>query len=117
EGGDVGREFGEALAARRKAGVTVRVIYDGVGSLDTPKEFFEGLKSAGVEVAVFNPVSAAGVLAKGIELDHRDHRKLVVVDGRVAFLGGINISKVYGPARRGPAGSTPSGGGAGGSAG
>jgi len=113
EGSEVGQEFADALIARRKAGVSVRLIYDGVGSLDTPKEFFEGLKRAGVEVAEFNPVSPAAVIAKGIELDHRDHRKLVVVDGRVAFLGGINISKVYGPLKRGPAGSTPSGGASG----
>jgi cardiolipin synthase len=112
EGSEIGQEFGDALAARCKAGVKVRVIYDSVGSIDTPKEFFEGLKRSGVEVAEYNPVSPAGVLEKGIALDHRDHRKLVVVDGRVAFLGGINISKVYGPLKRGPAGSTPSGGGA-----
>ncbi len=117
EGGDVGRQFGEALVARHKAGVKVRVIYDSVGSIDTPKEFFEDLKRAGIEVAEFNPVSAAAVVKKGIELDHRDHRKLVVVDGRVAFLGGINISKVYGPLKRGPAGSAPSGGSSGGSGG
>jgi len=96
EGGEVGERFAAALAARRKAGVKVRVIYDSMGSIETPKEFFEGLRQAGIEVVEFNPVSAAGVLQKGIELDHRDHRKLVVVDGRVAFLGGINISKVYG---------------------
>ncbi len=119
EGGDVGREFAQALVARRKAGVHVRFIYDSVGSIDTPKEFFQELKGAGVEVVEFNPVSPAKLLEKGIALDHRDHRKLVIVDGRVAFLGGINISKVYGPARRGPAGSTPSGGagGTGGSGG
>jgi cardiolipin synthase len=122
EGGEVGHEFGDALVERHQAGVKVRLIYDSVGSIDTPKEFFDGLKQAGIEVAEFNPVSAAKVIEKGIELDHRDHRKLVVVDGRVAFLGGINISKVYGPLKRGPGGSTPSGGsgtsgGTGGSAG
>lgn len=111
DGSAVGQEFADALTARCKAGVKVRVIYDSVGSLDTPKEFFDDLKKAGVEVAEYNPVSPAGVLAKGIELNHRDHRKLVVVDGRIAFLGGINISKVYGPLQRGPGGSAPSGGG------
>jgi cardiolipin synthase len=106
EGSEVGQEFAEALIARHKAGVKVRVIYDSVGSFSTPKEFFEGLRSAGIEVAEFNPVSAAGLLAKGVELDHRDHRKLVVVDGRVAFLGGINISKVYSSSG---SGATPGG--------
>ncbi len=103
EGGEVGGEFADALIARHRAGVKVRIIYDSVGSLDTPKEFFEGLRQAGIEVAEFNPVSAAAVIEKGIELDHRDHRKLVVVDGRVAFLGGINISKVYGSSGSGSA--------------
>lgn len=114
EGGDVGQEFADALIARHKAGVKVRLIYDSVGSIDTPKEFFKGLKDAGIEVEEFNPVSAAAVLKKGIELDHRDHRKLVVVDGRVAFLGGINISKVYGSSY---SGGSKAGGGTGGSAG
>lgn len=116
EGGKVGRAFADALIARCAAGVQVRVIYDSVGSLDTPKEFFERMRAAGVKVVAYNPVSPADVLKKGVELDHRDHRKLMVVDGRVAFLGGVNISKVYGALQRGPAGSTPSGGSASGSA-
>lgn len=110
EGGETGRQFADALIARRKAGVEVRVIYDSVGSLDTPKEFFDDMKAAGIEVVEYNPVSAANVLKKGLEIDHRDHRKLIVVDGRIGFLGGINISKVYGPAKRGPSGGKPSGG-------
>ena len=105
EAGDVGREFAAALAARRRAGVEVRVLYDSVGSKDTPKEFFEDLRRQGVEVTEFNPVSPESFLQKGLALQHRDHRKLVVVDGRIAFLGGINISKTYGPAPRGPGGS------------
>lgn len=113
DAGAVANEFAAALAERRRAGVEVRVMYDAVGSIDTPKEFFEGLRGAGIEVVAFNPVSPAKALGKGLALDHRDHRKLVVVDGRVAFLGGINISKTYGPAPRGPSGGPASGGSAG----
>jgi cardiolipin synthase len=109
EAGDIGREFAAALAERRRAGVQVRVLYDSVGSKDTPKEFFDGLRGQGIEVSEYNPVSGAKLLEKGLELQHRDHRKLMVVDGRIAFLGGVNISKTYGPAPRGPGGSTPSG--------
>jgi cardiolipin synthase len=109
EGGEVGREFADALAARRKSGVQVRVLYDAVGSLDTPPQFFAGLREQGIEVAAYNPVSPGTVVKKGVALDHRDHRKLIVVDGRTAFVGGINISNVYGAAPRGPAGSRPSG--------
>ncbi len=108
EGGKVGRTFADALIERCRAGVQVRVIYDSVGSLDTPKEFFQQMRDAGVQVVGYNPISPGNVLQKGAALDHRDHRKLLVVDGRVAFLGGINISKVYGPLERGPAGSRPS---------
>jgi cardiolipin synthase len=109
EGGEVGREFAEALVARRKAGAEVRVLYDAVGSLDTPPEFFDGMRREGIEVVAYNPVSPGTVVKKGAALDHRDHRKLIVVDGRVAFVGGINISHVYGAGPRGPAGSRPSG--------
>ena len=97
ESDDVGREFAEALKERKRAGVTVRLIVDGVGSIGTPIAFFQDLADAGVEVAIFNPVSAGTVLSKGTELQKRDHRKLTVVDGQVAFLGGINISGVYTP--------------------
>ncbi len=117
EAGAVGREFADALVARRRAGVEVRVIYDGVGSLDTPKEFFDEMRRAGIEVLAYNPISPGKVVKKGPALDHRDHRKLLVVDGRVAFVGGINISHVYGSTPRGPAGSKPSGASSGSSGG
>jgi len=98
EDDEVGHDFARALAERAGAGVKVRLIYDAVGSMRTPKEFFEGLEKAGVAVAVFNPV-APGLIKRGpVGVQARDHRKLVVVDGRIAFLGGINISRVYGSA-------------------
>jgi cardiolipin synthase len=66
-----------------------------VGSLDTPREFFERMRAAGVNVLEFNPVNP--LEAKGDwDINQRDHRKLLVVDGRIAFTGGVNISKVYG---------------------
>jgi cardiolipin synthase len=95
EADDVGREFSDALIARRKAGVEVRLIYDAVGSIGTPVAFFQPMVDAGVEVIQFNPVSGGAVLTQGLALQRRNHRKLTVVDGRVAFLGGINISGVY----------------------
>jgi cardiolipin synthase len=97
EADDVGRQFAAALAERAKAGVKVRLIYDAVGSFKTPKEFFKDLEDRGVEVVAFNPLAPGTVLNSGLEaINHRDHRKLTIVDGRVAFLGGINISDVYG---------------------
>ena len=96
EDDEVGQRFARLLAERARAGVKVRLIYDSVGSIKTSKEFFRGLEEAGVQVAEFNPVSPGIVLKGPVGMQSRDHRKLLLVDGRVAFLGGINISRVYG---------------------
>jgi cardiolipin synthase A/B len=67
-----------------------------VGSNKTPREFLKEIAASGVEVVEFNPLAPGTALKGGLEgLNHRDHRKLTVVDGRVAFVGGINISGVY----------------------
>lgn len=95
EADEVGAQFAEALMRKAKAGVKVRLVFDSLGSIGTPKEFFQPLVDAGAEVYEFNPVSAAGLLTRGVGLNRRSHRKLTVVDGRVAFVGGINISGVY----------------------
>jgi cardiolipin synthase A/B len=94
EDGEAGERFAAALLERQARGVQVNVIYDSVGALGTPPAFFERLSQAGVNVLEFNPVSPLA-LKKPWAPNHRDHRKLLVVDGRVAFLGGINISNVY----------------------
>ena len=97
EADDIGKQFAATLSERARAGVKVRLIYDSAGSFKTPKEFFKELSDSGVEVLEFNPVSPATVLKDGFAaINHRDHRKLTIVDGRTAFLGGINISGVYG---------------------
>jgi cardiolipin synthase A/B len=94
EGDEVGRQFAEALLERQAHGVQVNLIYDSVGSFGTGKPFFDRLTLAGVQVLEFNPVNPLA-LKKPWSLNHRDHRKLLVVDGHTAFLGGINISSVY----------------------
>jgi cardiolipin synthase len=94
--GESGQMFADALVERRKAGVHVRVICDGVGSIATSPQFFQDLRAQGIEVEIFNPVNPAEMLKKGVGIVERDHRKLLVVDGQAAFLGGINISSVYG---------------------
>ena len=91
---EIGREFAAIITERRAAGVEVNVIYDAVGSLTTDRAYFDRLKEAGVRVIAFHPIS--GVLArKPWKLNHRDHRKQVIVDGRMVILGGINIDDVY----------------------
>jgi cardiolipin synthase len=97
EDDDVGREFANAMVQRRRAGVEVRLVVDAVGSAKTPPEFFIGLRDAGIDLQVYNPINAGTVVTRGLEVQKRDHRKLLLVDGRIAFLGGINISGVYTP--------------------
>lgn len=91
---EVGQRFADALVAKQRQGVQVRLIHDSVGTLNTPREFFRKLTDSGIQVVEFNPVNPA-VAGVDWELNERDHRKLLIVDGRVAFLGGINISGVY----------------------
>jgi cardiolipin synthase len=80
--------------AKQRQGVQVNLIYDSVGTIGTPKEFFQPLVDAGVKVLEFNPVNPLSAKA-GWDVNQRDHRKLLIVDGKVALLGGINISSVY----------------------
>jgi cardiolipin synthase A/B len=94
EDDDTGQRLSELLIRKRAQGVAINVIYDAVGSLDTPREYFERLREAGIKVLEFNPVNPL-TAKRGWRLNHRDHRKMVVVDGSVAFTGGINISGVY----------------------
>lgn len=95
EAGNVGEAFAELLLKKQGAGVQVNIIYDGVGSLATPAEFFERLREAGIRTLEYNPVNPARTKNQEWTLNNRNHRKLLVVDGRVAFLGGINISETY----------------------
>jgi cardiolipin synthase len=89
-----GQALAELLLRKRAEGVRVNLIFDGWGSWRTPSRYFETLASAGVELLEFNPIDPLRhPLAWSLHL--RDHRKLLVVDGRVAFTGGVNISSVY----------------------
>lgn len=94
EADEIGDRLAELLVRKRSEGVRVRVLYDSVGSLGTPKEYFERLRAADIAVCEFNPVNPAKA-PRGWSINNRDHRKVLVVDGRVAFTGGVNISGVY----------------------
>ncbi len=96
-----GESLAELLLRKRSAGVRVNVIFDSFGSLRTKAEYFRRLTEAGVALCEYNPVSLwRRPLHRALHL--RDHRKLLVVDGRIGFVGGINFSAVYasGSARR-----------------
>ncbi|MFD4837634.1 phosphatidylserine/phosphatidylglycerophosphate/cardiolipin synthase family protein [Achromobacter sp. NPDC058515] len=89
-----GARFAEALIAARNRGAEVSLMVDAVGTLKTPDALFERLRVAGVQVAVFNPVNPVSGRA-GWSPNQRNHRKVLVVDGKVGYLGGINVSSVY----------------------
>jgi cardiolipin synthase len=90
----IGRQFSDLLLRTQARGVQVNVIYDSVGGFNTPKAFFEHLRRGGIAVLEFNPVNPLNAKTAWL-LNNRDHRKILVVDGRIAFIGGINISSVY----------------------
>ena len=91
----IGQQFSEALLERQAAGVQVNVIYDSIGGLATPTAFFDRLRAGGIHVLEFNPANPLSGDKKPWRLNHRDHRRQLVVDGRIAFTGGINISNSY----------------------
>ena len=86
--GNIGNEFAAALAERARAGVKVHVLLDWVGSAKIDDSVIELMKAAGVEVERYHPVSWY-TLGK---LNNRTHRKLLVVDGKVGFTGGVGIA-------------------------
>lgn len=91
---DIGRRFGDLLAKKHREGVEVRVLYDSIGSMETPKTFFDELRAQGIEVREFRPINPVKN-PRIWDIQNRDHRKIIVVDGRVGFTGGINIDSTY----------------------
>jgi cardiolipin synthase len=94
EDDEVGRKFADLLLQKQAEGVQVNLIYDSAGGLRTPAAFFQRLRDGGVQTLEFNPVNPLKARRSWV-LIHRDHRKILIVDGSVAFTGGVNISRVY----------------------
>ena len=94
-----GEHLGDLLIAKRKQGVAINIMYDAYGSSATSKDFFTRLKDAGINVVTFNPLNP-------VTLNFRDHRKMLVVDGAKAIVGGINLSTTYQSSVPGMSGST-----------
>lgn len=82
----------DALMDKARDGVEVRVIYDDVGCWNVNNRFFDCMQEAGIEVYAFMPVRFPAFTSK---VNYRNHRKLCVIDGRVAFIGGMNIAMRY----------------------
>lgn len=87
-----GRSLATALIRAAERGVAVLLLYDYIGCFDTPSSFFKRLEKGGVRCLAFNPLS----FRRGIAwFDKRDHRKYVVIDGKSAFVGGLNVGDEY----------------------
>ena len=89
---EIGRAVQAALIERAKAGVRVWFLYDEVGSHKLPRRYLDELRAAGVRVSAFN---ARKGLMNQFQLNFRNHRKIVVVDGREAWIGGHNVGDEY----------------------
>ena len=89
-----GEHLGALLVAKRAQGVAVNILYDSYGSVDTPPEFLKSLRAAGCLVLQYNPIDP--LHSRGAYLPNdRDHRKLLIVDGLTAFVGGVNLYTGY----------------------
>lgn len=92
EEGEMADQLFDLLAIKKKEGVTVRVIFDGFGSWFLSRTFLKKIRNSGIDIQPFVPLSIWRFFNK---INYRNHRKIVVVDGKVGFTGGINISDKY----------------------
>lgn len=88
----VGRDVLAALVERARAGVRVMMIYDALGCFFLPRRYLRELREAGVEVTAFRTARAGRA---GVQVNFRNHRKAVIIDGREGFIGGINVGDEY----------------------
>ena len=88
----LGRLLSDALIAKAREGVEVRLIYDDVGCWRVPERFFDRMRQAGVKVRSFMPVRFPAFTSK---VNYRNHRKVCVIDGMQGFIGGMNIALRY----------------------
>ena len=88
----LGRLVADALIDKARQGVEIRVVYDDVGCWNVSSQFFERMREEGIEVAAFMPVRFPSFTSK---VNYRNHRKIIVIDGLVGFIGGMNIALRY----------------------
>ncbi len=89
---EVGWEIARYLVEKSNSGVEVNVIYDSIGCIGTSPRLFDFMRAGGIEVLEYHPFIP---WRKFWNVSLRDHRKILVVDGRIAFIGGVNIGKEY----------------------
>lgn len=98
----IGRLFFSSLEAAARRGVQVFVLYDDLGSFGTPERYFDELRQAGAAVVAYNPLSPLKRRFRLAKLTRRDHRKVLIVDHRIAFTGGLNIGDEWRDSAHGP---------------
>jgi cardiolipin synthase len=89
---ELGREFQTALIRKARAGVRVYLLYDEIGCIRLPGSYLRELKNAGVTVSPFNTTKG---IRNRFQLNFRNHRKVLIVDGRCAYTGGLNVGDEY----------------------
>ena len=92
--GRMGTAFRELLMQKAREGVKVRFIRENIANFDISPSYYNEMKKAGVEVVKFTP-TFSNLLGLAAKLNYRDHRKIVVIDGEIAYTGGMNISDDY----------------------
>ncbi|WP_028596633.1 cardiolipin synthase [Paenibacillus assamensis] len=89
---NLGRELLDLLTKKAREGVMVRVLYDDLGSRSLTKKFLSNLRAAGGQVEAFFPSKFRLI---NLRLNYRNHRKLVIIDGRIGYVGGFNVGDEY----------------------
>ncbi|RPI33816.1 MAG: hypothetical protein EHM54_10290 [Nitrospiraceae bacterium] len=88
---ETGKELAEILKQKAREGINVHILYDHFGSLFTPMKFWKSLREVGIQIRASRPFKWTSPL----HYVHRDHRKLIIIDGEIAFTGGLNIANEY----------------------
>ena len=89
---DIGRRLRDALIAQARAGVSVCFLYDEIGSIKLPDDYLEMMRREGIEVSGFKTTKGR---SNRFQINFRNHRKLLIVDGRTGFIGGNNLGEEY----------------------
>jgi cardiolipin synthase len=90
----ISRKMSQILIERKRAGVEVRMVIDGYGALQSDESVLDPMREAGIQIYIYHPFRLREFL-RPWRINTRHHRKMLIVDGRIGFLGGMNISSVY----------------------
>ncbi|MDD2226933.1 MAG: phospholipase D-like domain-containing protein, partial [Dysgonamonadaceae bacterium] len=89
---EIGKKFQEALIEKAREGLEIRIIYDSFGSRKAKKNYYEEYRKAGIETEPFLKLAFPALTSR---INYRNHRKIVVIDGRIGYVGGMNVADRY----------------------